>query len=73
MVTNRHEKSMKMRAAAAALALCASAALFPLTALASAIIAQPDNTGLVGYWSFDASTINGTVPVVEPNATSTPQ
>jgi hypothetical protein len=34
--------------------------LLPSVTYASAIIAQPDNTGLVGYWSFDASTINGT-------------
>jgi hypothetical protein len=33
---------------------------FAPLAQASATLATPDNTGLVGYWSFDSSTINGT-------------
>jgi hypothetical protein len=38
--------------------------IFPSSASASTILATPDNTGLVGYWSLDASTINWATGVV---------
>ena len=43
---------------ASLLLLCA--VVFPLSASASTILKAPDNTGLVGYWSFDSNTINST-------------